>query len=333
MSRYKCDKCNYQTNNKNHFTDHINRKIPCNINKFNKKIKSTIKPHCEICKKNFSREDSLTRHNKTFHSKIIGDYNNQNNGNNNTITNITTQNNIGTQINIINPVIIQPIIYNYIHNDIKDLTLFEQYLSLTSKISPYTALLDHLNLDPDKPQYHNILLTNLNQNIINIHNGNEWIKEIMNNAISNVIDSKRIMIKMIYNRFRCFLNEKATCLIPKAIYYGLSDNYYFHKKLVKHIKVHLYNNRKLKPKNKEEIPNNKDHEVFWALSKKFTWDEVDKLISKMDKLDINFDANLDDIKQELLMHIDINPKFESIFKKLLRRIDRLILNFNENMNE
>ncbi|UFX99705.1 hypothetical protein QKC54_gp0023 [Megavirus baoshan] len=76
MSRYKCDKCNYQTNNKNHFTDHINRKIPCNIN-------------------------------KTFHSKIIGDYNNQNNGNNNTITNITTQNNIGTQINIINPVIIQ----------------------------------------------------------------------------------------------------------------------------------------------------------------------------------------------------------------------------------
>ncbi|ANB50170.1 hypothetical protein [Powai lake megavirus] len=288
MSRYKCDKCNYQTNNKNHFTDHINRKIPCNINKLNKKIKSTIKLHCEICKKNFSREDSLTRHNKTFHSKITGDYNNQNNGNNNTITNITTQNNIGIQINIINPVIIQPIIYNYIHNDIKDLTLFEQYLSLTSKIY---------------------------------------------NAISNVIDSKRIMIIMIYDRFRCFLNKKAICMIPEGIYHGLSDNYYFHKKLVKHIKVHLYNNRKLKPKNKEEIPNNKDHEVFWALSKKFTWDEVDKLISKMDELDINFDANLDDIKQELLMHIDINPKFESIFKKLLKRIDRLILNFNENMNE
>ncbi|ANB50168.1 type II secretion system protein E [Powai lake megavirus] len=138
---------------------------------------------------------------------------------------------------------------------------------------------------------------------------------------------------MIYDRFRCFLNKKAICMIPEGIYHGLSDNYYFHKNLVKYIKVHLYNNRKLKPKNKEQIPDDNNHEVFWALSKKFTWEEINKLITKMDKLNIDFDANLDDIKQELLMHIDINPKLGLTFKKLLKRIDKLILNFNENVNE
>ena len=44
----------------------------------------------------------------------------------------------------------------YYDFDIDDLTIHEQYLVLTSKVSPYIALLDNLNFNPDKKKYHNI---------------------------------------------------------------------------------------------------------------------------------------------------------------------------------
>ncbi|BCS83779.1 hypothetical protein QLL95_gp0344 [Cotonvirus japonicus] len=332
MSKFKCKKCNYQTNNKNHFNDHLNRKIPCSKYNSNKKIKEIKNVYCETCNRTFAREDSLSRHNKTYHSEITGDNNNQNNnqnnGNNNTITNITTQNNIQTQININNPIIIQPIIYSYDYNDINDLTLFEQYLSLTSKTSPYTALLDHLNLNPTKPKYHNIKLTNLNRSVMDVHNGERWIKEIMNDALSNIVDSKRIMIYIIFNRFRCFLSKKATKLIPKSYYYGCGspDNFYFHKKIVNNVKVHLYNYGKINKKIDENIPENRDNEVFWALSKKFKWGEVEKIIIKMDEFGIDLDNDLDVIKKLIKEKLSGSEITKSL-KKFIKRVNKLITDF------
>ena len=327
MSKYKCNRCEYQTNNKTHYDDHLNRKIPCNPNKPHKLIKNNIVHHCLHCNEHFSRKDSLTRHNKTYHAEINGNENNigQINGNDNKQIIGNNNNLIDTQIN--NPIIIQPIIHPYDYRDLNDLTLYEQYLSLTSKDSPYTALLDHLNLNPAKPQYHNINVANINRNTIDIHNGQKWIKEIMNNALSNVVTSERIMIGMIFNRFRYFLSKKATNLIPKSYYYGFVQNYYFHKKIIQHIKVHLYNNRDIDNKSiNEEIPYDNDP-VFWALSKKFTWDDVTTLITKMDKLNIDFDKNLDDIKNQLLSRIKEKPKLDNFFKKLLKHINKLINDF------
>ena len=111
MAKYKCIKCNYQTNNKTHFDDHLNRKIPCNINKQHKLIKNNNIHHCKECNKYFSRKDSLTRHNKTFHTtgneniinpKIDGSNNNLTQNNIDTQNNahdIETLNNIHTQNN------------------------------------------------------------------------------------------------------------------------------------------------------------------------------------------------------------------------------------------
>lgn len=321
MSKLFCERCGLVCRDKYDYNKHINRKIPClsNNNSCNNKNKEKNNFECLKCKKFFARNYTLKRHNEKFHSEINGDNNNlgqidgckntQINGNNNTL--------------IINP-IINIHIHNYEHNDINDLSLFEQYISLTSESSPYTALLDHLNLNPTKSQYHNIKVKNINKNTIDIHNGEKWIKEVVNNAISNIIDSKRIMIGLIFNRFRCFLSRKATHLIPKAYFYGFKHNFYFHKKLIQNIKVHLYNNRNHNTVIDEDIPNNSKDHVFWALSKRFRWTDVERLITKMDELQIDFDKDLSKIKKQINQHSESDKYLSKIFKPLIKQIDKFI---------
>ncbi len=121
-AKFKCPNCPYKTNKQDNYNKHVNRKNSC---KKNKKIhgntrKEKENTYCEICDRNFTREDSLKRHNKTYHSEInskvdcsainqpycnmkTGD--NTIHGNNNTIK--QTNNNI----NINAPIIIQQIIH------------------------------------------------------------------------------------------------------------------------------------------------------------------------------------------------------------------------------
>ena len=331
MGKFKCNRCSYETNNKRDFNNHINRVIPCNPNRIHKLTKKEKITYCEICDRDFSREDCLARHNKIFHANISGDNNINVSGDYN---NINSPNSININ-NSPNSIIIQPVIniHNYTHNDIDDLTLFEQYLCLTSKSSPYAELLNHLNLNPNKPQYQNMKITNINKKYMDVNDGQKWIKEIILDAVSNIVDSKRIMIQLIFDRFRCFLSNKATYFVPKSIYYGLRQNFFFYKKVVQHVKLHLYNNRNIESKTDNDIPDDRNDKIFWALSKNFTWLEVNAYITKMDKLNIDFDDNLDGIKSSILNKCENKPKLKKFFKKLLKRIDYLIELFHTSNDE
>lgn len=316
--KYICERCSYATNHKGKYQCHLDRKIPCSPYAKHKNIIDNNYFICKTCDKEFASNQSLSRHNNTYHNtiKISG-------SNTGPIT-------IGNNNNIFNnPIIIQPIISKYDKYDINDLTLYEQYLSLTSKESPYTAFLDHLNLNPTKEKYHNIKYKNIHKNIIDIYDGEKWIKGLVNNALSDVISAERIMIGLIFNRFRCFLNGKATKLIPKAYYYGYINNYRFHKKMVQQIKVHLYNNRNNNNTPNENISTDKNDDVWWAISKRFDWNNVNNYINKMDKYEIDFDGDLDNIKTNIQKLCDDKPKLKIFFKKLLVRIDRLICDFND----
>ena len=342
MPPYKCEKCSYQTSNKTSFESHLNRKIPCNPNKPNKNRKDTVEFSCKICDQVFSQLGSLNRHNRTFHvtnknKNKNKNKNNNSNGNNNQLGGTkNTQNNtkIHTQINNNNNSVINitiPIIYDYTYNDINDLTLFEQYQALTSKKSPYSGLLDHLNLNPDKPKYQNIHLGSIHKNTMDVHNGQEWIKEMVSSALDQIVDTKKIMLRIIFNRFRCFLSKKATDTIRNAFYYGYQqENSYFHKKLVQNIKIHLYNKRNNKNPPNTDIPDDRENEIWWALSKRFTWKEVTKFIIKMDKLEIDFDKNLNEIKTQILDCISDKPERKQFFHKLLKQLDSVINDFETN---
>ena len=333
MAKFECKKCTYKTNHKAKFDAHLNRKIPCNKLNVNKNIKLNNVHYCEKCNKKFSRDDSLQRHNKIFHVDINTEGNNNKiiTGNNNIQTNVDNS----THLIVNNPIVIQPVIKKYDEFDVNDLTIYEQYLSLTSKDSPYTALLDNLNLNPTKEKYQNMKYKDIHKNIIDVHDGNIWIGALVNKALSSVVCSERIMIGLILNRFRCFLGKKATKLIPKAYYYGYKENYYFHKKIIQNIKYHLYYHHKKTPINAtqsmKKIPHNKD-EIWWALSKRFHWNEVEKYIMKMDKYEINFDNDLDEIKKNIKNICIDKPKLKKFFNKLMIHIDSLIDDFAKSVD-
>ena len=355
-------RCLYETNNKRDFHNHINRKIPCNPNRLHNSIKKEKPIFCKICNKDFASEYSLLRHNKTYHIEINGDNNKQLiNGNNNEQNNNNIEGNSNKQINteingnknnniqydiqydiqnqyngpqINNSIIIQPIIniHPYEYNDINDLTLFEQYLSLTSRESPHSALLDNLNLDPNKSSYHNIHVGNPDKNIMKVHNGNKWIKEIMKIALGNIIDSKTVLIKMIFNKFRFFLNNKALYYIPRYYhYYGFRQHTQTYKNLMNYIKVYIHNNQNMDKKIDKNIPIDRNDKIFWALCKKFDWSEVEELITKMEELNIDFNDDLDKIKKQIISVQD-KYKLKNFFKKFLKRIDYLIEDYKNNEN-
>uniref|UniRef100_A0A6C0LQL5 C2H2-type domain-containing protein n=1 Tax=viral metagenome TaxID=1070528 RepID=A0A6C0LQL5_9ZZZZ len=322
MAKFECNNCTYKTNHQSKFDQHLNRKIPCVKNNLHKNVKKIDTYSCEECNKEFASKQSLTRHNDAFHNeiKIVGD--------NNIPTIIKGNNNVVA----INNLVIQPILNKYDEYDINNLTIYEQYLSLTSKTSPYTALLDNYNLNPTKEKYHNMIYKDDHRSTMEVYDGNKWIKEVVNNALSNVVCSERIMIGLIFNRFRIFLNRKATKLIPQAYYFGYKENYYFHKKVVQNIKLHLYNNQKNKNEVEEKIPKNEDNEVWWAITKRFKWSEVESYINKMDEYEINFDKTLDEIKDDINKLCKEDQKMAKFFKKLLLQINDFIKDFNNAQN-
>jgi len=324
MTKYKCEKCGYETNKKSHYEEHLKRKFNCDKSTPHKNIKKKMEIRCEECKKTYSREDTLKKHNEKFHTKIEGDNNIQTQieGNNNTVINVG-------QINI---KIESPEIYSYLYNNIDDLTLYEQYLTITSKESPYIGILDYLNFNPTKPKYHNLEYKNINKPIMDIYDGNEWMKILVSDALEHIMDTKIMIIRIIYNRFRCFLNSKSSKMIPEKMYNGVLKNYYLHKQMIRKIKVHLYNNRNIKEKNKE-IPLNRKDPIWDSLSKNFTWDEVEKLITKMDEIGIDFDGNLDEIKDQINEKITEGLITKKEFKKLIERIDNLIEEYKEDIDK
>ena len=280
MAIYICKKCGYETTKSCDYKRHLKRKKKCDPNNIHKNTKKLVNNHCTKCNYSSYRIDTFHEHIKTAHEGIA-------------IENIPSN----------------PGLFKYNYNNIDDLTLFEQYLSLTSRESSYTALLDNLNLNPSKPKYNNVKYKDLHRNVIDIYDGKKWIKGIVNNVVSEMVTLHQLLIRSIFDRFRIFMNKKATKLTAKAYYYGSTQNFYFHKKIIQDVKIHLYNNRKNTSEPNTDIPEDVDDDVWWALSSNFTWNYVEKIISIMDKKEIDFSKNLDVIKNDIMKLYQKNPKY------------------------
>ena len=338
MTKFKCDKCDYETNDKRNFDKHNNRKIPCFFNNaklHGNVIKNTNKNDeiiCKYCSQSFSRHDSLIRHIKSQHATINENHNNATiNGNHNSpIINNTIHNTTNIINTIINPTII---VHPFTTYNIFDLTMFEQYKTLTSEISPYTSILDHYNLNPNRPQYHNMHLGNIKTNIMDVYNETGWEKESIASTMKLLVPTHQDLIGALLNRFRIFLNVNAIKLIPLAIYYGCAENLKYYRQIVLNVKLHLYKNRLNNQCPDLNIPKDRNDEIFWAISKNFIWSEVEHLMTKLDKYNIDLNQNLDSIKNQILeSKMKITTK-NNLYKKLIKRIESLIVQFQSNLNE
>jgi hypothetical protein len=128
--------------------------------------------------------------------------------------------------------------------------------------------------------------------------------------------------------------------IPQVIYHGFkpdenSDKYQkqAYKQLAFCTKMYLYDNRNHQTnKNQiddDEIPDD-DDKFWWALSRKFVWSEVNALLTKMDKLNIDFTKDLKDIRDQVLLCIEKKMAKQIFFAKLLKRLNYFVNNFDNN---
>jgi hypothetical protein len=234
-----CNKCKKSFSRKYELNRHLNRITDCVTG--SKTNKKNIEYKCKDCKKKFTRNDSLIRHKKICKNKKI---------------NINTQNSKNVNINngdnnsafIKSPISINLVVFtkdginNLTYNEIK--ALFKDKGNLVEK------LIKIVNLNPNKPQHHNIFFNDLKSTYGESYQVNNlkphkksWISNKIDELIHLLIDAKLEDLNDILNDMNDFLNEKAKDEIRNTIIKLDYSKPNVRKKLISYLKPILYNHR------------------------------------------------------------------------------------------
>lgn len=356
MSTYNCEKCEYCTRSKYNLRRHQKNEFGCAYLKKNNEpeseedlnlsnatedmpTKKQTSFTCNICNKTFTRKDKLKQHIETtiMHKRNLDIYNS-------TMKNvkINCDNNTTNIVNnsmVLNINYTQPIsgakIYDYMHTDINDLTLFEQYRlfchNASIGCSPIKTFLDNFQLNPEREEYHNVRYQNVRTKNVDIYDGQDWCAGNFDN-IQNVIDGLDTLLCSIFNRFRIFLGRRSHVYGIKNLYNGMKCKRGI-KKTNEDVRLHIHNKgeRKQAPiYTDKNIPANRDHQVWKSLSKTFEWDEVVRIITIMDRFKISFDDNLAVMRDKINDKISRSrdpQKSEIFFAKFKDRISYFICEY------
>lgn len=176
----------------------------------------------------------------------------------------------------------------------KDLTTFEQYISLTNGKSPFINLVHMLTFNPNKPEYHNIKITRKGIKLGSVY-GWEYDNQY-DHIIYEFCDGRYHAAKSIFNRLRCFLDIN---LVPQFCKWctDYCDNYKNAKHTRAQIEKLLKKPVKYVPIDEREISN--DNKIFYAINKDFTWTEIVYALEKMDAYGIDFDEGLVYLKKQI----------------------------------
>ena len=260
MVCYSCARCGKEFDKKYNYEQHIARKTNCNGgSKTNKKIRYK----CHHCHKSYSRKDTLTTHLKTckhkpkakttentVEGKNGGLIDSDINGNNNvaTLTNF-----IKSPINIINLVVCGT-------DGIKNLSYDELRHLLASEENLVQVLTKSVNLNPNKPQHHNIFYSDMKSTYGEVYEDNKWVRKKIDEILETLIDAKLEDLNEILYDMNDFLNKKSRIRIRETIENFDYTRANYRKKLKTYLKPILYNHkdmiiktRKLTKEQEEEL--------------------------------------------------------------------------------
>lgn len=351
MVIHQCEKCDGIFTKKSSLQDHLNKKNPC-------KPKKNEKNKCPHCRKYYSRKDSLNRHIKSIHANILIEnkninINNINNNNNNGNINITNNNNN----NIINQYVLLPFgKYGTDHFT----TAANMVALFTSEMNIIETYVVKTHLDPDKKQYHNCGITDIQSGYGIIYNSEgKWLYIRINDIMNTLIDLGQEGSLKIYNEIKDFLLDD----VKKSIERDLNNNNHIlrprsgcydfdiksKKNLIAHLKADFFNNRHLvmesirKTKGKPIYPNKKQTNNI--LKEGITVENIDKLIKdkKHNENKINLKkeiandvlgrlTKIDDDQRELLSDM-INNMVKINDLNIVIRLLGLSLCFSHEINE
>ena len=193
---------------------------------------------CEYCNKIFATRQSKSKHkikSCKFKNNII----------NNTTNNITNNNNNNTNINnnIINNnnntnIIIK--INNFGDEDLSHLTQKDITDMIKKGFGCVFDYIDKVHLNPNKPENHNIMLTNLRSGLIKIFQNYKWDVAKCNDILTTIIDKCYDLTSDKYNdlkdnkQFFCKGYEKWLSTINNDVDKAYNDTY-------SDMKIKLYN--------------------------------------------------------------------------------------------
>tara|TARA_B100000902_G_scaffold144041_1_gene141477 strand:+ start:183 stop:1751 length:1569 start_codon:yes stop_codon:yes gene_type:complete len=248
-----CNKCFYT---KNDLFDHINT---CEEYKEYLSKKKEGNYECEYCKKNYSRIDSLNRHLKTCKEKkkdveektnllnIVNMLNEQlkeqkeqNKEQQKQINELIKKAGmtIGTQ-NIQQNIKI--LAYN--NTDISHLTDKDYLKCLKHSNFCIPHLIEQIHFNPQKPENHNIYISNLKNNYVMIYNGNKWMLNDREESIQNLIDDKESMIEQKLEEWVENGKQYPDIMRKFNRYLEKKENDKVINKVKDEIKLMLFNNR------------------------------------------------------------------------------------------
>jgi hypothetical protein len=143
---------------------------------------------CEYCNKIFSSRSTKSEHKRKackFKNNIINTTNNNTTINNNTNINNTNINNTNINNNN-NNIIIK--INNFGDEDLSHLTQKDITDMIKSGFGCVFDYIDKVHLNPNKPENHNIMLTNLRSGLIKIFQNYKWDVAKCNDILTTIID-------------------------------------------------------------------------------------------------------------------------------------------------
>jgi uncharacterized C2H2 Zn-finger protein len=228
MVQYKCTKCNKIFKKIDDYKKHKNRKTKCkNGSKNNKEVIHK----CEKCKKTYSRKDSLTRHLKICKGNI----------------NIKNCKNVAAVIGNKNMTLIKsPININLIvftKDGVKNISPKDLADILKSDKNIIENMISKVNLNPDKPEHHNIFYSDMKSSYGEVYENKKWVKKKIDEIINTLVDSKIEDLNEILNDMNDFLNKKTRNKIKESIEKVDYSKPGARKKLISYLKPILYNHK------------------------------------------------------------------------------------------
>lgn len=198
---------------------------------------------------NEEQNDVISKSNNEIASMESGDVNSGNtiNSNNNVnISNNTTNNNS----NIVN---IQLVAFG--KEDKSMLTNTELFKIMKKGFSSVHELIRLLHFDKNRPENHNIFISNLRSNLVLTYDGTKWIAGDRVQTINNLFDEGRNFLIDRFEEIKGLCNEQQKKALIKFDRFDYDIDHYPSKKteLLNEIKLLLYNNKDIPMQTKKLI--------------------------------------------------------------------------------
>jgi hypothetical protein len=268
MVGYVCSRCKKIFKKKYDYDKHINRKIQCVMNNDTKN--SDIDSPCAICKKKFSRKDKLQSHMNNFHgitdSKIINKIQNillngsnnefHNKSHNNTNSPHNNMDNCGNNVTNITNNYIKIIPFGKDGTDC--LSFPEKMKVFSSETSPLETIIDLVNLNPEKPENHNVGVPDLKSAYGIIYDGKKWNAEKVTEIVNSVLATKKKDLTKIGEEIKNYVKDEKKKEINDHLedYNKMETNPSSRKLMGGYVKKQLYNKRQYSIDAKKQMESN-----------------------------------------------------------------------------